>query len=125
MAQATVQIEGLEQLNRALKYVEKGAAKAVRDGFREAVEPVRDSAERLALADIRNMTAGWARMRVGITTKEVYVAPASRRADGTGRSNVGRLLMERAMFPAVKKHEAELVGHTEKVLDDLSNRAGL
>jgi hypothetical protein len=124
MAMAAVQIEGLREVNFALKFIDKGEARAIRQEFAQAAQPVADSAESLALANIRNMGPDWARMRVGVTTREVYVAPASRRRRGTARPNVGRLLFERAMLPALKKHEKELVGRVGHALDNLGRRAG-
>lgn len=121
---AEVRIEGFRELNRALRFIDKNVAKEIRDEFREAAEPVRASAETLAVSRIRNIGPVWSRMRVGSTAREVYVAPRARRRGGSPRPNVGRLLFEQSMVPALEKHRGEIEKRTEDVLDRLGRKAG-
>lgn len=119
-----VRIKGLRELNRALNKVNKGAAKAVRDELKEAAEPVRQTAERLAGVEIRNIGPTWSAMRIGSRSATVYVAPRARNQGGSPRPNLGILLLERAMFPAVAAHEDEIVDRVEDALDRLGASAG-
>ena len=64
-------------------------------------------------------------MRVGITgTSLVYLAPASRRKGGSPRPNLGRLLLGKAMEPAVEQREPLIVASVEQSIDRALERSG-
>lgn len=117
-----VYVDGLGDLLRACSASEKGVRKGVRGKLREAVEPVRAEAERLAPGGIRNLGPVWGRMRAGVTTSYAYVAPASRRSGGSPRPNLGPLLMKRAMEPALDAKAGEVERKLEEAIDDIANR---
>jgi hypothetical protein len=124
VASSAVRITGLRELNRALDGYADGAAKQMRKELREAIEPVRRDAEALAVSSIRNIGPTWSRMRVGATSSVAYVAPKARRRGGSPRANVGALLFEEAMQPALERNEDEIVEAIDDLLDALSRKFG-
>src|SRR5262245_14795915 len=99
-----VALKGMAELSRAFQAAGKESWVAARNGAREVAEPVRAESEMLAITRVRRMARSpqWARMRVGVTTRLVYVAPVKRgvKTKGLGgkhRPNLAPLLMDRAM----------------------------
>jgi hypothetical protein len=119
-----VKVRGLRELNRAIKQVEKDLRKELRDGLKDVAEPVRSTDEALASEKIRNIGPTWERMRVGVTTKMVYVAPKARRHGGSPRPNLAGLLMDKAMQPALDQHEGDVVNRIERMLDRVGDKNG-
>ena len=98
--------------------------------LRVVAKPVKETAQQLAMGEITNMTAHWARMRLGVAAKSVYIVPYSRRAggsprpdDGTPTSFVG-LMLERSMEPALDQHRDEIIHGLELMLDGLGLKHG-
>ena len=117
---ATV-VHNFEQLNRTFKNASKDINREYRKELRTVAEPVQRSAEALAVSEIPRIGARWSRMRVGITTRLVYVAPRQRGVKGRGlrrRPNLGTLLMDRAMQPALERNEHRVADS----LDDMFGR---
>lgn len=68
----------------------------------------------------------WWRMRVGVTTKLVYVAPVQRGVKVRGRDSRRRLqfanlLMDRAMEPALERNQEAAVAAVDAALGHLAN----
>lgn len=124
-ASGGLRVKGLAELQRALKKADKGTAKAVRKSLEEAGEKVKDTAEQLASTQITNIGEKWSGMRVGVRTREVYVAPRARRSGGSPRPNLGRLLMKEALLPAVDQNERAIERGVERALDHLLDSEGL
>lgn len=126
MATGAIRIRGLRELNRDFKKISKDLGKELRSELKEAAEPVRSTAEKLALGRIRNMPRSphWAGMRVGVTAKSVYVVPQARRRGGSGRANLATLLLERAMDPALEQKQDEVVEKVDDMLGHLFSRNG-
>ncbi len=127
MATAGVRVKGYTELMRAFKDVDKGVRLGLRALLRGVAEPVRADAERLATERIHNLHTGdpWSRMRVGVTTKVVYVAPKQRGGKGFGpqkRRDFGTLLMDEAMEPALMENAVEINAILETALDKLLAR---
>src|SRR5687768_9727286 len=99
---ASIQVKGLRELQRASRAAGKATRTAVRGALADAGGPVRARAEQLAQSEIPTAGPKWSRMKIGVTMRSVYVAPAARRAGGSPRPNFGRLLLTRAMLPAVE-----------------------
>lgn len=117
-----VAVRGLRELNRALRAADKTTRAEFRTGFRKVAEPVRADAERLALSDITRITQPWARMRTGVTTKLVYVAPRQRGIKGRGddprrRPKFADLMMNRALAPALERNKGKVEHEIEVLLD--------
>lgn len=122
MPAEALRIEGYRELLRAFARADKTLNRELRDALREAADPVRADAESLASSEIRNIGERWSRMRVGVTTRAVYVAPRERgvgtRANAPRRRpNLAGLLMDEAMQPALDANQDGVVRQVEHVLD--------
>ena len=117
---AGVTIDGYEDFLRDLKTADKKIRNGFRKEIRQAAEPVRATAEELAVSRISGIEPGdhWSRMRVGVTQKSVYVAPRARgqKAGVRKRPNLADLLMSRAMEPALYTHQEETVRHIDQMI---------
>lgn len=126
----TVRVEGLRELTRAFGKISKDLSDEVRDELLDAVEPVKERAEQLALSRIRNMPESpqYAEMRTGVSKARgvVFMVPAwrTRRRPNRRRPNLGELLLERAMDPALDEKEDEIVRGVERTLDHLARENG-
>jgi len=120
-----VVVEGLHELQASLAHADRSLRLGVRRGLRQVAEPVQRGAEELAQANISHIGPRWSRMRVGITRDLVYVAPRQRGTRGKGgpraRPNLGSLLMNRAMEPALEQHAGEIEARFEELLDRISD----
>lgn len=107
-----VRVSGLRELERAFARFGAAEKKTLTVSLAAAAEPVRARAEELAGTGIRNIGPRWQQMRVGVTTKLVYVAPKRRRGrnPNLARPNLAGLLMDRAMSPALEEKQIEVVG---------------
>lgn len=130
VASPTVRIRGLRELNRALNAYDKDLRKEMRAELRIVAQPVKELATSLALGEITNMTAHWARMRLGIAAKGVYMVPASRNAGGSPRPDDGSptsfvgLMLGRAMERALDQNSDKIVSGGEHLLDVLGTKHG-
>lgn len=122
MAEQTIAVKGLADIDRAFRLAGRNAQKRLRKELQAVAEPVRAEAEKLAGATITNLHPGdpWTRMRSVARRNTVYVAPVergrgSKRESRRRRPNLARLLLDRAMDPALEAH----VGDTERRLDGL------
>lgn len=118
-----VAVRGLRELNRTFRQAPRDVNRAYRNELRSVGEPVRLTAETLASSTIRRITPAWARMRTGVTTRLVYVAPRQRGVRGRDqrrrRPNLGALLMDRAMQPALEQHRGRIETDFDQMLDRL------
>lgn len=113
-----VRLEGLRELTRAFKKADRTLAAELRVGLHAAAEPVRADAERLAVEAIPRIGVPWSRMRVGVTTREVYVAPRQRgsRIPHRRRPNLAALLLGRSMVPALNDNRQAVIRGVDAVL---------
>jgi hypothetical protein len=125
----------MRELSAAFALAGREAQASLRIAEREAAEPVRSTAERLAVSEISGVRRGrkrWQQMRVGTTRTLVYVAPVQRGVKTTGRNQLRRpkfadLLMDRAMQPALERNEARVDRAFERLFDRVAddfNRGG-
>ena len=121
---STVRVQGLKELQRDLKKMRSDLGKELKAELRSVAEPVRQTAEQLAVANLPNIGPAWSRMRIGITTSVVYVAPRTRRKLGSPRPNLAQLLMDRSMQPALDQHEQGIESALEVMLDRLGEKNG-
>jgi hypothetical protein len=121
-----ISVKGLRELNSAFGKISADLRYELRGVLAEAGEPVRTRAESLAQSEIRNIGDHWSRMRLGVTTSLVYVAPMSRRRRGakSARPNLAPLLMDRAMQPALEQAAPEVYGLIDVMLGRLSDENG-
>jgi hypothetical protein len=75
----------------------------------------------LAVEKIARIGVPWSRMRVGVTQRDVYVAPRQRGQKGRDqrlrRPNLFDLLMGRALQPALDQNIAKVERQLERLLD--------
>jgi hypothetical protein len=120
-----IAVNGLAELVRAFDVLEGKTKSEVREALVLAGEPVRSAAEHYSVQEIRNIGDDWSRMRLGITPRMVYVAPAMRsRRRSSKRKNLALLLLDRAMWPAAARHEHEVLAGLERAIDHLSREEG-
>ena len=113
MPAQAIRVKNLRELNIAFALADKRVRLEFRGELRNASEPVRADAQRLAASEITNIGDKWSKMRVGITRKSVYVAPTRRGVKSRGasklrRPNLAGLLMDRAMQPALDRNISEV-----------------
>lgn len=118
-----IRVDGLAETNRALRRTDRDVRLGVRKELRDVAEPVRRSAEQLASSEIRNAGTDWSRMRTGIRTDSVYVAPRKRglKKGPRKRPNLAPLLMDKAMQPALDRHTPEIEREFGQMLDRVAN----
>lgn len=131
MAKGTIRVEGLDGLLLAFAAADKHVKEDLRDALQEAAAPVRSAAQSLAGSQIRHMGGAlrpWARMRIGIASRSiVYVAPVERGAKSRGargvrgRPNLARLLLDRAMEPALEQNSTEVANRLDGLLDEVAD----
>lgn len=120
-----IAIKGQQQLIRAFRVADKATARALRDEFRQVAEPIRADAEGLAAETIPRIGPRWSRMRVGVTTRVVYVAPRERAVrnydDPRARPKFADLMMGRAMEPALDRNRDRVEQAAERALDHIAD----
>lgn len=119
-----VHVKGLTELNRAFAKLGVEVQRELTLVLTEAASPVAATAAQNAWGRIRNMTERWSKMRVGARPGLVYVAPGARRNHGSPRPNLGTLLMDRAMQPALDAHAPEIEAKVEAAIDALTAENG-
>lgn len=135
-----VALKGYRELATAFAKSDKDTKKGLPLVMRQVAEPIRRDATSLTRTKIRKMDDRWSQMRVGVTRTLVYVAPKQRgiktrghdpRRRGAGymkAPDIGTMMMERGMEPALHRHEADVANAVERALDKLAadfNRGGL
>jgi hypothetical protein len=121
MATDAIIVDGYRDLVRAFAKAERTVNREFRATLREAAEPVRADAEGMAVARIEKVGVPWSRMKIGVTTRMVYVAPRQRgtRSRSRRRPNLAGLLLDRAMTPALEQNRAAVVRSVESMLGDV------
>lgn len=124
MANAAVVLDGYTDLKRAFALADREIKRDLNGRLKEVAEPVRADAEALAIGRISNIGVPWSRMRVGVTSRDVYVAPRQRGVKGTGRQrrrrpNLANLLMDDAMLPALATNAPRIVAGVDDLLENI------
>ena len=103
-------------MNRAFARADKKLKTEKNDALKRAAQPVSDTAERLAVSSISRIGPVWSQMRIGVTQKIVYVAPATRTKTRQRRRKFGTRLIEEAMIPALHQNRERVVRELDEVL---------
>lgn len=119
-----IHVKGQKELERAFKQLRKEVLQDLRPTLLRLAEPVRATAETLAVQEIENIGDQWGRMRIGATVKGVYVAPRSKNRGGSRRPNLSGLLMSRAMQPALDQHQDRIRAEFDTVINISAAKAG-
>lgn len=115
----TVKVEGLRQLERALKQADADAAKGLRKELREAARLVSLEARSRFIAVSPYSAMGMVpRVRSGL----VAVAEQRRKRTTGKRPDYGALQMRRAFLPALADKQPEVMRRVENMLDNVSER---
>lgn len=119
-------IRGLRELNRAFIRAGEQTRHEIRYEMAALAEPVRQTAEQLAIQKIRRIGLDWSQMRTGVTQTLVYVAPVQRGVKTRGpnprkRPNLADLLIGRALDPALEANRGKIEEGIERMLDRISN----
>lgn len=113
-------VTGLREVNRALNGVDKGTAKAMRDGFKHAAEPVASDA-RSRLSRYRGISLGTIRPRV--SSSGVFIRQGRGKRTGK-RPDFGSLQMRQGLIPAAEHGAPEFEHAIERSLDGLIRGEG-
>jgi hypothetical protein len=112
----TVKVEGLKQLDRALKQTDKEAAKGLRKELREAAKVVAmDARQKFMGVDGRSAMGIRPRVRSGL----VAVAEQSRKRTTGKRPDYGALQMRSALMPALRENQDEVIRRVDDMLERL------
>lgn len=119
-----VRVEGLRDLQRAFKVADAKLDRELHTTLLRLAEPVRGDAERFTLGGITRIGIPWSRMRIGITTSSVYVAPVqrgrlSRRNPNLKRPKLATLILEQEVR-ALERNRGRIIDG----VDDLLGRVG-
>jgi len=114
-------VTGYRETLRALSQVDKGTAKAMRDGFKRAAEPVAGDA-RARLSGLAGISLGTIRPRV--SSAGVYIRQGKGKRSGK-RPDFGALQMRRGLLPAAEHGAPEFEHAIEHELDALIRGEGL
>jgi hypothetical protein len=125
-----VYVTGLRELSSAFNKLGGEVRKEYRTSERQIAEPIRRDAESLAMSEVRNMPASpkWSKMRIGVTRDLIYVVPRQRGVKGRGQDprrrgpQFTRLMMDRAMRPALARNEADVTRGIEQLLDRVTQQ---
>lgn len=117
MASSTSRVKGWRELSRTFDRLGPEVSRQFREERKRLGEPVRADAERRARSEIPRIGLRWGRMRLGIRTSTVYVAPTTKRGSGSRRPNLAPLLMNEAMLPALDANKERIVRDIGRMLD--------
>jgi len=122
-----IRMEGLRDLQVMAEVSESKIVAEIPERIRQAAEPIRVHAQDLASAKIRNITPAWQEIKLGTTLRSVYVAPAAHRRRGSHltRPNLGRLLVTRALQPAVDEGLESVAAALQSLVDEVFAEQGL
>lgn len=119
-------VRGLKELTKTFSKAPLDVKRAYRQELRTIAEPVQRTAETLAITKIRRMADSpqWAKMRIGVTQRLVYVAPRQRGVKSSARAgrrrrNLAGLLADRVLEPALERNRSRVEADFERMLDRL------
>lgn len=122
-------VDGLAGLQRAFSRAGRDISKDLRSTLQDAAEPVRADAELLARLSIARIGIPWSQMRIGVTSRSVYVAPKqrsrrARRDQRLRRPNLSPLLLNRSMIPAVRKNQERILHDVDRLTREFAIKWG-
>lgn len=120
MAEETVRVKGLRELQGAFRKIDKERSAELRLALRAAAEPVRQEAQALFQAVDPASAAGY---KVRVRARGVAVEQSKKRTTGL-HPEFGTLQLERALIPALEAKAGEIVHGLDEALDRLGRDAG-
>ena len=127
-ASGEIFVDGLKELTETFRDAPMEVRLAYRKELRTVGEPIRSTAERLAVERIpklvpRKKGPNWSKFRTGITETSVYVAPRQRgvkaRGDPRRRRKLGIRLAEEVTNPALEQNKHRIESDFDDMLDRL------
>jgi hypothetical protein len=115
-------VRGYRGLQATFKAAGPQAKRELNKELRHVAEPVRSDAEVYVAAGIRNIGPKWSRMRVGVTTRLVYVAPRQRGVARKGDVRRRRPNLADLMAPKMEQALQRNQGRIEGAADDMLGR---
>jgi hypothetical protein len=120
VADATVRVKGLKELNAVFRRLEGDVKNTVRDELKEVARPVAEDAK----AKIgRYQGASLNTIRPRVTGRSVFITQSARKVTGK-RGDYGALQMTRGLMPALDQNTDKIVRGLDHVLDRLGSSAG-
>jgi hypothetical protein len=120
VAQQTIRVEGLRELQRALRNADKELAKDLTRRLKEAADIVRqDAASKFASINPVSAAGFRPRARTGVAAVE----QSKKRTTGT-RPDFGSLQMRVALLPALADNTDNVVAAIDRMLDELGQAEG-
>lgn len=122
MPASAIRVQDYRDLQRAFARADKTLKREFDASLKDAAEPIRAEAETRATTQIPRIGVPWSRMRIGVTSRAVYVAPRKRgtRAPSRRRPNLAGLLLDRSMVPALEAN----IRDVERRVDDVLGTVG-
>jgi len=114
-----VRVKGLRQVQGALRKVDKGTLKTLRDGLKEAAEPVRQT----TIGKLGRFQGVSTNVRTHVLGKGVFVRQNARKVTGL-RGDFGGLQYRKAFVPALEEHEDDIPERVEDAFDQLIRSSG-
>lgn len=120
MPDGTLKVEGLRDLQRALRSYDKSLASELTRRLKEAASIVRDDASaRFSRINAASAAGFKPRARGG----SAFVEQSQRRTTGT-RPDFGSLQMKLALLPALESKSGEVEQSIEHMLDEIGSQEG-
>lgn len=122
-----IRVENYRDVIHAFGQASKKMERDFKGRLREAAEPVRSTAERLAGSGVvDNLDSGdaWTKMRIGVTRTGVYVAPRergrrTRSRPALARPNLKPLMLDEVMGPTLDRERDGVVDNIRDLLGDM------
>jgi len=119
MADLTVRVYGVQEVNRAFRQVDRSLASEFGKDLKLAAEPV----VRAAKAKERWQGASIGTIRAKRAGARVYVEQSAKKVTGK-RGDFGALQMRQALIPALDENAAEVFAEVDHVLNKYADHAG-
>ena len=123
-----VRLDGVREIQRAFRAAGGGMQRAIPEALEAAGEPVKQSAESLAVTEIPRIAlpgtkVAWHKMRIGVKGNVGYMVPLQRgdksRRGSRRRQKFGQKLLHEAMEPAVERNLAAVEREFREALGDV------
>lgn len=120
MASSTVRVQGLRELQRDFRKLDKNLAKDLRGELREVGDVVKaEAASNLSRLSARSASG----LKTRVRARAVAVEQSRRRTTGK-RPDWGSLQMNRILVPALDEKQDEVVEKLDRVLGRLAGENG-
>lgn len=120
MAEGTIRVKGLRELQRAFRQADGDLRRELRRELRRVAEPVAEEARRLAGRFGARTVSG---IRPRSSRSSAFVTQTRRKVTGA-HPEFGGILMATVLLPALADKEPEVLSRLEDMLDRIGRDAG-